>query len=189
MAPVTPSTEPTDVVAGDTWTWTHANGDYPISEGWVLSYSIRGASAPVWDTSWVTDDGSIWTVVIPAASTASVTAGSYTFERHYTGSGTYAGRRYSVQLPRLDVEANAETAAAGALQTFEEKMLAALKSLLYPSSGTVSDVESYQIHGRAITKMKRLELQRWYDDYAQRVARQQNAGRGITHRIAFGHAR
>lgn len=155
-----------------------------MADGWVLSYSIRGASAPVWDAAYVTDDGQQWTVTIPAAITAAISAGSYTFERHYALSGA----RYTDRLPRLDVEADAATAASGALQTFEEKMLAALKSLLY-GTGTVSDVEAYQIHGRAITKMKRLELQKWIDIYQSRVNRQQNGGRNASIRMGFGAAR
>ena len=189
MAPIVPTVEPTTVVAGDTWTWTHQAADFPISEGWALSYSIRGASALTWSASWVTDDGALWTVAIPAASTASITAGAYVFERHYTGSGTYAGQRFTVELDRLDVDADAATAAAGTLQSLNEKMLAALASLLYPSSGVVSDVDSYQIHGRAITKMSRLDLQKWYDIYAARVKREQSGGRNPSIRIAFGNAR
>lgn len=172
-------------MAGDTWSWTHSNTDYPISESWVLSYSVRGASALTWDPAWLAHDGAVWTVTIPATATAPLAAGSYVVERHYT----LAGARYTDQLPALEIKPDAATAAAGALQSFNEKMLAALRSLLYPASGVISDVESYQIHNRAITKMNRLELQKWYDIYAQRCAREKNGGRNPTIRIAFGNAR
>jgi hypothetical protein len=151
----------------------------------VLSYSIRGASALTWDPSWVTNDGSLWTVTIPAASTASLTAGSYAVERHYA----LAGARYTETLARLEVKPDGATAAAGALQSINEKMLAALASLLYPASAAVSDVESYTIHSRQITKMSRLDLQKWYDIYASRVRREKNGGRNPAIHIAFGHAR
>lgn len=151
----------------------------------MLSYSIRGASALVWDSAWVTNDGTQWTVTIPAASTAPIAAGTYVVERHYTLSGA----RYTDSLPSLEVKPNAATAAAGALQSFNEKMLAALKSLLYPTSGVVSDVETYQIHSRAITKMDRLELQEWYDIYASRCAREKRGGKNAPIMIGFGDAR
>jgi hypothetical protein len=154
-----------------------------------LSYSIRGVSAPAWSTAYVTDDGTLWTVVFPATITAGITAGSYTFERHYTGSGAYAGQRFTVQLPRLEVVVNAAAAAAGALQSLNEKMLAAIASLLYPASGTVSDVASYTIHSRQITRMNKLELEKWYGLYAQRVKREKNGGRNAAIHIALGHAR
>lgn len=142
-------------------------------------------SALTWDAAWLSDDGTTWTVTIPAASTATLTAGSYVVERHYT----LAGNRYTDTLPRLEVKPNAATAIAGSLQSFNEKMLAALQSLLYPASGAVSDVESYQIHGRAITKMNRLDLQKWYDHYLSLVTREKNGGKLAPVTIAFGNAR
>lgn len=184
IAPIVPTSEPTAAVAGDTWTWTHASVDFPVSEGWALSYSFRGISAPAWSTAYVTNDGQQWTVTIPATITAAITAGVYVVERHYTLSA----QRYTSRLHSLEVAPNAATAAAGVLQTFNEKMLAALQSLLY-GTGAISDVESYQIHGRAITKMNRLDLQKWYDIYAGRVLREQNGGRNPSIRIAFGNAR
>ncbi len=158
---------------------------FPIETLWSLSYSIRGASALTWSPSWVTTDGRQWTVTIPSTATAPLAAGTYAVQRHYTRSGA----RYTNSLPALEVKPNAATAAAGALQSFNEKMLAALASLLYPASGVISDVESYQIQSRAITKMNRLELQKWYDIYAARVRREKNGGRNPSIRIAFGNAR
>ncbi len=185
MAPVLSSVEPVDAVAGDTWSWTHQSTTYPVSEGWVLSYSIRGFSSLAWSPAYVTNDGQQWTVTIPATVTAAIVAGAYVVERHYT----LAGARYTTQLPVLDVTPDAATAVAGALQSFNAKMFAALRSLLYPADGVISDVQSYQIHNRAITKMSRLELQKWYDLYASRVALEANGGRNPSVRIAFGRAR
>jgi hypothetical protein len=184
VAPVLPNCEPTDVVAGDTWSWTHENAEFPVADGWVLSYSIRGASALTWNTAWVTNDGRLWTVAIPTASTAPLTAGTYRFERHYAANG----QRWTTSLRTLEIVADAATAVAGALQSDNEKMLAALWTLLY-GNGTVSDVESYQIHGRQLVRMKKLELQKWYDVYRGRVRREQNGGQNPAIRIAFGHAR
>ena len=185
MTPPIPSCEPVSVVAGDTWTWTHSNSDFPIADGWALSYSIRGASAPAWDIAWVSDDGHQWTAAIPATSTAALIAGTYTFERHYTLSGD----RRTVPLPSLDILPNAATAAAGDLQSDDEKMLAAIWALLYNSGNGVTDVESYQIHGRQLIRMKRLELQQWYDTIKRRVERAKNGGQNPAIRIAFGRAR
>jgi hypothetical protein len=150
----------------------------------VLSYSIRGSSALAWDASWVTNDGFKWTVEIPPAATASIAAGTYRVERHYAANG----QRWTAPLSRLDVAPDAATAAAGALQSDNEKMLAALWTLLY-GNGTLSDVESYQIHGRQLMRMKKLELQKWYDIYRGRVRREQNGGQNPAIRIQFGHAR
>jgi hypothetical protein len=185
MAPVLPTCEPVNAVAGDTWTWTHQSATYLVSEGWALSYSIRGVSSLAWDTTYVTNDGTLWTVTIPATVTAALAQGSYVVERHYT----LAGARYTDPLPSLEVKPDAATASVGALQSFNEKMLAALKSLLYPASGAVSDVDSYTIHSRQITKMSRLDLQKWYDIYLARVTREKNGGRNASIRIAFGQAR
>jgi hypothetical protein len=38
-------------------------------------------------------------------------------------------------------------------------------------------------------RMKKLELQKWYDIYRGRVRREQNGGQNPAIRIQFGHAR
>jgi hypothetical protein len=185
MAPVVPSCEPVDAIAGDTWTWTHQNPDYPVADSWVLSYSIRGPSALTWDATWVANDGTKWTVTIPAASTAPLIAGVYIVERHYTLSA----QRYTDRLPKLEVAVNAAAVTNGSLQSEAEIYVAALKAVLYPSGAAIPDVVQYVIHGRQLQKNPRAELLKELRQWEAVVRRERNGGRNPAIRIAFGRAR
>ena len=130
MAPITPTIEPTTATSGSTWTWTAYSSDYPVSEGWALSYVITGVRSLVWSTGYVTNNGTTHTVVIPPAATLPLTAGRYEVTRIWTGSSTYAGIRYDEALPPLTVVADPVTAADGSRVTFAETNLAAVEAAI-----------------------------------------------------------
>lgn len=159
MAPVTPAIEPTVATAGATWTWTLQDPNYPISEGWALSYAINGAGTLTWSGSWVTDDGATFTVAVPAASTAGLPAGRYEVTRIWAGSGTYSGRVDLVGLPSLVVEANPTTAQPGDRIAFAESNLEAVECAI-AARLKGDQPEEYSIGGRSVVKMKLIDLYR-----------------------------
>ena len=191
MAPSIPYGEPSCATAGDTWLWRRrAWSDYPIADGWALSYAIvpRSSVSQVplaWDAGWVTNDGSEYTVTIPAAATATLVAGGW----ELVGYLTLAGRRDTV-LPRqvLLVQPNLATAAAGSDVFHAEIMLglveAELKARLSGTAGSAHD--SYQIGGRAINKMSVKELRQYRAALKAEVAMKRGGGQlGRTVEIAF----
>lgn len=92
MAADIPTTEPAQIRAGDTIAWTKSLPDYLASE-YVLHYRLINASARFDITCTASGDDHL--ANIPAATSASYTAGDYTFqswvtkavERYTTGSG------------------------------------------------------------------------------------------------------
>lgn len=156
MAPTIPTGEPTTVTAGSTWTWKLSHTTYPVSEGWALSYAINGVGKLAWSASYVASSGTDHTVTIPAANTADLPPGTYEFFRVWTGSGGTAGQVYTEALPRLAVLANPQTAGAGDRQSWEEKTLAVIETVL--SGRITDDIAMYQIGGRTVSKIPFNEL-------------------------------
>ena len=121
-----------------------------------MSYAILGASRLNWDAAFVSSSGTDHTVTIAASATADLTAGVYEVTRIWTGSGTYANQVYTVPCPALTVLANPATAGAGDRQTWEEKTLAVVESVL--EGRVTDDILMYQIGGRTVSKIPLQEL-------------------------------
>lgn len=72
------SFEPTEIIAGDTLAWTKDLADYPATDGWHLSYRLRGNTN--YDIAWgthVTTDGAGFSISVPAATTSSWVPGNF----------------------------------------------------------------------------------------------------------------
>lgn len=119
--------------------------------------------------------GSTYSVIIPALATASLTDGTYQWALFATGSGTYAGRRDTVDYGRFDVQPDVAIAAAGDLQTHAAKMLAAVEATL--EGRVTSDIIGYTIGNRQVIKMPVNELMRWRRHYRWEVYRERNPSR------------
>ncbi len=188
MAENIPEGVPATLTAGNTWQWTQRLSDYaPTETGgtWALSYAIAGIGALPWDASWVTDDGAVWTVAIPATSTANLPAGRYEWLAIVTGGGGYAGRRHTPVAGTLLVAANPEQWQQGDRQPWVEKTLAVIEEVL--AGRITGDVQAYQIGTRSVTSIPILEL------YALRTRLQHELqrlrkGTDPVRRIRFGTA-
>lgn len=183
MAPTTPKGEPSSVVAGDSWLWEVSYQDYPSSEGWALSYTFRGAGSLDTTAGEVVVSSDVWTVHIPASRTADLGAGAYRWAAYMTGSGSYAGRRHEVARGVVTVVANAALATDGALQSSDERILAAIEAAL--EGRITDDVQMTQINGRLVTNIPILELQRLRGIYERRVWKLRNPGRQPVQRVVF----
>ncbi len=166
------TTPPVSAVAGDTWTWTDTNNDYPAPT-WTVAYRIAGPDVLTWSSGWVTASGSTSTIVIPAASTASLRAGTYRVVKTYT-SGT---ERYSVEESRLTVTANPDTLAAGDTVSWAETTLAAIEAFL--AGHLEGGVSYYQIGNRQITAIPLPELITMRNNLRNEVAAQRRGRSGI----------
>lgn len=175
MAPLVPTREPDFVRAGDSWIWSRILGDYPSAEGWTLSYQVSGPGALLWSAAYVTVTGSTYAVNIPASATGVLDPGTYQWALLMTGSGTYAGRRDTVDYGRFDVEPNLATIAPGSIRSHAEKMLAAIESVL--EGRVTSDIVSYAIGSRQVVKMRADELAKWRRHYQWEVYRERNPGK------------
>lgn len=169
-----PSEVPASFVAGDTVKFTRRYADYPASAGWVLTFAFAGVDTFA-GTCTQNGTGDDFLVALAAATTAAKPAGVY----QYLASATLAGEVYTVDSGSLVVLPNVRTAAAGALQSHAEKMVALLEAALVAlaSSGTTAaTVQSYTIGDRSVTYRDVPDLHRELQGYRWQVWREQHPG-------------
>lgn len=169
-----PTDIPDELTAGDTWRWTVRFDDYLASDGWTLTYYLRGVgSLDITATADV--DGEGYSVTVAAATTASLATGNYEFLARVSNVG---GEVYTVDSGTVEILPNAATASAGTLQSHAEKMVALLRAEIQARlSGTAGTAhESYTIDNRQITKLSLPELQALLNRYLAELAREKHGG-------------
>lgn len=176
---------PESFAAGSTVKYTSAGGDYRATDGWGRALYLAGINVL---TITGVASGADFLMTIPAASSAALASGSY----HWEERASKAGEIFTVASGSVSVTPNLATAAAGALQSWEEKALVAIDAVL--AGNITSDIESYQIGTssgqRAVTKIPKKELLTIRSQLAAAVARQKHGGGiGRQHRITFTGAR
>ena len=177
-APQIPTHIPHELTPGDSWTWQLVFGDYPPSDGWTLTVSLRGpaatgeASGEIDIEATATTDNSAYLVSARADQTASLVPGNYRWV-------AWVERVVDAQLERVSIRRGVtillqqlQTADAGDTTTHNERMLAAIEALI--EGRTTADVEYYQIAGRALTKIPVKELMAYRAKYAAAVWRERH---------------
>jgi hypothetical protein len=182
--------EPQEITAGDTIEWKKSLADYPASDGWILTYRLRGSRNYGIDNSVatiITTDADDFLISIPAVITASYAAGDYWLFGFVTNG--------SVRKTVIEVRVTVLPDAQAASQAFDgrshaKKMLDAIESML---EGTASrEEQSYQIDiqgkMRQLSFFSRDELIRFRNFYkneynrelsAERIAAGKGGGRKI----------
>lgn len=155
MAPSIPLAVPSALRAGDTWKWKVSNGDFPASDGWVLAYELRCRSAARANFSAgtaisgaeITADGNSFAVVVAAADTARLSDGAW----EWVAFATLGAERYQFGSGRFTVLPNLAEADERAVQSHAERTLSVIEAAL--EGRLTEDMESYQIAGRAVTRI------------------------------------
>lgn len=143
-----PTTEPTAFTAGDTVKWRRALDHYLPTDGWVLTYALRGAGKI--DLT-ATADGSDHLVTITAATSAGYTAGKYTWQGYATKSAT--SERYPIGSGQIEIKPNLAAVSASTYEwrteakVIYDQLVAAYKSY----SASRGGVQQYTIAGRSMT--------------------------------------
>ncbi len=169
MTATVPTSEPTQVVAGDTVKFTREFSNYSPVDGWTLSYGISSPTrklAPI-SGSQVTSDGNKFVVTVPSSVTLTWEPGTYRWQSYVQDSSS-PPLRYTLGTGTLVVLPNLETGEHKDLRTQNQRILDAIRALL--EGKVASDVQQYTIGGRQLVKMTLAELQAAETTYAMRVA-------------------
>jgi len=157
--------------------WSKELTNYPASNGWQLSYRLRGPRN--YEIPWVdnvTANGDSFSISISAATTAPYVAGTYWL----FGFASKGGERYQVVKSEVTIQQNAQSASQSFDgRTHAKKMLDAIEAML---EGTASREESsYQIDiagkMRQLSFFSRDELLRFRNFYKNEYARELSAQR------------
>lgn len=125
-------------------------------------------------------DGINWDVTVAAATTTPLLPGNWKWQA-YAEQGA---ERYTVDVGFFVVEPDLAGATAGTQQSHNEKMLAAIQSVL--SGRATNDIESYSIAGRAVNKIPIKELATLETIYIAKVRAERNPGTfGVMHETHF----
>ena len=188
MAPVTPTGEPANLTVGDSWRWRIADhADYPNSESWTLEYDLVGVGAilatnitAAFQTSG--DDENHWLVTVTSEISAAIASGRYDLVKRFVGSGSNAGRTETIGRDgkvsgkpfSIAIQEDSRVAEAGDFQTHAERTLAVIELAL--EGRLTSDLESYQIAGRSVSKIPVETLMKMRGRYVGLV-REERTGR------------
>lgn len=164
MTPI-PTTEPTQINAGDTAKWIKSLPSYPASAGWVLSYALVSAAQRY--TFTAAAQGDDFLVTVPAATTAAYVAGGY----EYRGTVSKAGEVFTVASGRLTV-----APAFGAAIDASSRARRSLEAIEATIEGrATSATAEYEIAGRKLKYISIPELLQLRDRLRQDVAREDAA--------------
>jgi hypothetical protein len=162
--------EPTQVRAGDTWQWRREDlaANYPAPT-WTLSYVFKNAVKAF--SFSATADGAFFAINVPSAETTDNPAGFYRWaaqvangdERHTVGTGTTEVLANVFDTPDAPQDTRSK----------ERRILDAIEAVI--ESRASKDQERYQIAGRELWRTPIKDLLMLRDDYAQAVARQEDA--------------
>lgn len=168
---------PGQMVAGDTESYIRSLADYPASAGWGYTIYFAG---PVNFNVASTPSGDDFPVTIAATVTAALAAGNYPFiERVKKGS-----EEHTVGTGVLDLLPNLAATGIDA-RTHEEKTLAVIEAAL--SGRLTSDIQSYQIAGRAVSKIPIAELMKMKGYYRAIIHRTKTGDIGRDVQVTFGN--
>ena len=168
MAAKTPTTEPAELIAGDTAQWLKTLADYLPSDGWALGYTLINATAKITFAATASGDGFL--VNVAATTTTAWEAGSYSWraqvskgaEVYTVGSGTMAVQA-SFSASTLDN------------RSFARVALANIEA--YLKNGANLTAASYEIAGRKLQRISVPDLLALRDRYKGEVAREDAAAR------------
>lgn len=177
MPPAIPTEEPEQLIAGDTWQWDKHVPEYSAADGWQLSYTLQGTEKT--DLAWGSKvaahpNGVDFRVTVAAADTANLTPGTVKWQAYVTKGA----ERRTADFGTIVLLANFATAAAGSQRTHAEKTLAVLKAAI--EGRLTSDIESYQVAGRAVSKIPAEQLVRLRGMYEAMVYRERHPGQLLT---------
>lgn len=180
--PLIPDVVPDHFPAGTTLKFTRSLDDFSPSDGWTYVIYLNGLTQKFNKAATVVNN--IFQIEFLPADTASLNPGPFRYAERLSNSGT--GEVYDITGDELviNVEPNAGSSAAGVFNTFEERTLAIVEAAL--SGRLTSDIQSYQIAGRSVSKIPVQELRQIRGELKAAIWRQNHPGQlGIPVRVTF----
>lgn len=168
-----PDYEPASLRDGDTWKWTRTLPDYPAGT-WTLKYRFKNATLATGFEIVATASGTNHAVTVAAATTATYTAGDYTWVAWVEGGSSEV---YTIGQGSMEVLPDYRSGTAAAAlddRTHARKMLTAIEAWLESRDPGVAE---YEIAGRRMKYIPTAELLKLHSRYTGMVAAETNASK------------
>jgi hypothetical protein len=182
MPPIIPDVVPSHFPAGTTVKFTRSFGDFQPSDGWAYTIYLNGLTQK-FNKAATTENG-VFNIIFLPTDTAALVPGPFRYAERVSNSGT--GESYDIMgdLLVINIEPNVASAVAGTFNTWEERTLAIVEAAL--SGRLVAGIESYQIAGRSVTKMRHSELLQLRGTLKAIIWQQNHPGQlGVPFRVSF----
>lgn len=186
MTAAIPTSEPTELRAGDTWTWTKTLADYPASTPWTLKYRFKNAAGGFEIVASASGDG--YSVSVAAATTAAYAAGAYSWMAWVEGGSS---EKYTVDSGTLTIDPDYRSGTSTTAYDGRSHAQTVLDAIEAVIEGRASkDQEEYEIAGRRLKRTAiptLLKMRQHYKaEVAAEAAREAIAnGTGTGRRIQF----
>lgn len=185
MAADIPTSEPSELRAGDTWTWTKTVADYPATS-WTLKYRFKNAAGGFEITA--STSGTDYSVTVAASTTAGYAAGAYSWMAWVEGGSS---EKYTVDTGTVTINPDYRTGTATAAfddRTHAQTVLDAIEAVI--EGRAAKDQEEYTIAGRSLKRTPIASLLKLRQHYLAEVAAQKAReaianGTGTGRRIQF----
>jgi hypothetical protein len=166
---------PTEIIAGDTYTWTSSSSDYPASDGWTLKVTINNATIRVQESATTNANGKDYDVTLASTNTDDFTTVGVCAitEAVEKGTGPTLERHTIFQGSVNMVKSIAAASAAIDVRTTARKMLDAIDATILTSLG--KGHESMSIAARAIGYRSWDEMLRVQQRLEMKVKAEENA--------------
>lgn len=159
---------PSSFRAGTTVSYTRTLSDYPASAGWVLNLYLNSLTSATSAQAAASGDSHV--VTLSATATGALAAGDYTWGETVTLSGVV----YEVASGTVRVLPKLASAAAGSIQTENEKLLAEVETALHALA--VNPYQAYSIGIRSYTFQDLDKLKKWRGELVAKVHAERNPG-------------
>jgi hypothetical protein len=161
------------LIIGDTLDFATSVPDYPASAGYTLKYRLiprTSGSAILLTASAAGED---YRVQYAPATTASWTAGEYTWSAWVEKTG----ERYSVDSGTVTLKADPGAVAAYDGRTHARKMLEQIETALEGWAATGGHIAEYEINGRRMKYADRADVLAMRNNYKAEVWREDAAAK------------
>jgi hypothetical protein len=183
MAPIIPDRVPQHFPAGTSVVFTRTLDEYLPSDGWTYTIYLNGLTQKFSKAATVIE-GNVFHVLILASETENLAPGPYRYCERVKNTNT--GATFDLRGDELviNIEPDAATSPAGTFVTWEERTLAIVEAAL--SGRLTADIQSYQIAGRAVSKIPIQELRTIRGELKASIWRQENPGKlGQAYKVEF----
>lgn len=179
MSATIPTSEPSQIRAGETLQFTKTLDDYLASDGWSIDYCFRGNQATAINFS-SSADGKAHAINVPFATTTEWVAGTYTG----VGTVTNGTTKKSVWTGTLKVLPNLAAMEAGTdTRTQARRTLDNINAVL--EGRATSTILKSEIEGTNIERIPMTDLIKLKDRY-EIIVRNEEAGERVSQGLAIG---
>lgn len=154
---------------GDSFNLEFDLQDFPATEGWQLSYKLRGPAAI--NIAATIDDGQYLVNASPATTGAWIDGNYWAF-----AVVSLAGEIVTVELGETKILPSLTDLTTLDQRSHVKKVLDALEALL--EGKALEDVAEFTIGNRSLTAMKPDELLKWKDHYSKLYRREKATAEG-----------